>query len=82
MKSMVDKDVFYINLQKLIDWSSVEAEPVRHGHWEIDHMNMLILETECYSCSICNGMSHDKYYKYCPHCGAMMDEKEINHDKN
>lgn len=76
MKSMVDKDVFYMNLQRLIDWSSVEAEPVRHGHWEIDYMNMFILDTECYSCSICNGMSYDKYYEYCPHCGAKMDEKE------
>lgn len=64
---------------------TVEAEPVRHGHW-------FFVEYDFYSCSVCgesyyNGCQSAKearerlgkeghdLYKYCPHCGAKMDEE-------
>jgi len=62
----------------------VEAEPVRHGHWD---------ETEIYEssdgctdicqfhCSRCGKWADRMFlyypskYDYCPHCGAKMDEE-------
>lgn len=47
---------------------SVEAEPVRHGHWIYTPTNLL-----GYVCSECgNGMCR---FNYCPHCGALMDKE-------
>lgn len=60
---------------------TVDAEPVRHGHW--------ITEKEatgrgeiwvCGCCSVCGHIDWDcvesEDFNYCPHCGAIMDEKE------
>lgn len=44
--------------------ATVDAEPVRHGHWEEFH------------CSVCGKMGWDNEDKYCPNCGAKMDEVE------
>lgn len=57
------------------DSPTVDAEPVRHGHWvSVPHKSARV-------CSVCE---HDEPYKnapddadifnYCPHCGAKMDE--------
>lgn len=54
----------------------IEAEPVRHGYW--------ILPNICYEdieCSVCHAymplpisFDYRPLYKYCPMCGACMDE--------
>lgn len=49
---------------------TVDAEPVRHGHW-IENDN------GTYSCSECDSWipNEQHYYaRYCLHCGAKMDE--------
>lgn len=57
---------------------TIEAEPVRHGRWEMpgddDDLSC------CYFCSQCGyNMDESEYldnfshFKYCPHCGAKMD---------
>lgn len=55
---------------------TVDAEPVRHGHW---------ITGSCFSqgtydypeydkkCSVCEKYSRD-FSNYCPNCGAKMDE--------
>ena len=48
--------------------ATVDAEPVRHGHWE----NYLI-EGLRWKCSEC-GSRFSSPYHYCPNCGAKMDE--------
>lgn len=56
--------------------STIDAEPVRHGHWE-HHIDGTI-------CSVClespceiGDMRIINYNKpYCPNCGAKMDEVE------
>lgn len=58
------------------DATTIDAEPVRHGHW--------ILEREpngrpyCFHCSVCDDDFHHIGIKsatdYCPNCGAKMDE--------
>lgn len=52
-------------IEKLIaDAPTVDAEPVRHGHWE-DSSNG-------WMCSECFREMH-KDYPLCPNCGAKMD---------
>ncbi|MBQ0142841.1 MAG: hypothetical protein KBT06_08605 [Prevotellaceae bacterium] len=48
---------------------SVDAEPVRHGHW-IDGFDTdgILID---YDCSVCN-MANDETSNYCPNCGAKM----------
>lgn len=50
---------------------TIDAEPVRHGHW-------IIAEFDCVKCSVC-GCYEDVWWanqgtNYCPNCGAKMDE--------
>ena len=57
---------------------TVDAEPVRHGHW-VD--GALITEAGKYNavgCSICRQVfnyPNAKDFIYCPACGAKMDEE-------
>ena len=56
---------------------TVEAEPVRHGHWKP-------FDEDEYTCSLCGNIfvtmdgEHplSNEFKYCPFCGAKMDAKE------
>lgn len=63
--------------QDITDWQAkcineapaVDAEPVRHGHWDDSFDGITPY------CSVC-GMSHNCINRtpdYCPHCGARMD---------
>lgn len=70
--------VIWHDVQKCIDKvPTVDAEPVRHGHWEWH-------EDACdYFCSNCKRFVYNcsleivsGEYQYCPHCGAKMDEVE------
>ena len=54
---------------------TVDAEPVRHGHW-ISHFDDLFPEESTQECSVCHAeqmgtMLNDNY---CPNCGAKMGE--------
>ena len=48
---------------------TIEAEPVRHGHWNI-------VEGMPTQCSCCGYYVKQKTYKYCPYCGARMEGVE------
>ena len=53
---------------------TVDAEPVRHGHW-------IKNDNGTYSCSECQSWipNEQHYYaRYCLHCGAKMDEEKEN----
>lgn len=56
---------------------AIEAEPVRHGEWEI--VDATSYDDIC-TCSECGGFAPSGYIKsnYCPKCGAKMNggEKE------
>lgn len=70
--------------EKLRSMPTIDAEPVRHGKWipspscAIDSRGF----TDMFKCSECKRYSYYAYpverldYKYCPHCGARMDEDE------
>lgn len=62
---------------------TVDAEPVRHGHWIEAHDNDG-LDYECSNrkcqCRISyNGAKVSGDFNYCPNCGAKMDE-EAEHE--
>lgn len=55
---------------------TVDAEPVRHGHWEEIHEVFDYIK-----CSECGGAwctedNDTDTFNYCPNCGAKMDEDE------
>ena len=57
---------------------TADVAPVRHGRW-IDaypdiEPNPMFMYGICSECGFEQGLS--KYLKYCPNCGAKMDEKE------
>lgn len=55
---------------------TIEAEPVRHGHWEIKKVwSPAFPPIERPFCSLCGGRgSTSALYGYCPYCGSRMDE--------
>lgn len=62
--------------RRLIDHAkpspTIEAKPVVHAHWKD-----IGLETKHRFCTKCGGCVTQReswVYKYCPHCGAQMDE--------
>ncbi len=65
--ALIDK---YEVLHRLNNAPTIDAEPVRHGHWDIIYTDNI---PYAYRCSLCGTTRIDKVY-YCPHCGAKMDE--------
>lgn len=53
------------------DAPAVDAEPVRHGYWEIGGMDGDLVGN--WECSLCNETSLEDS-DYCPNCGAKMFE--------
>ena len=70
------KALLFDHLTKLIEiFPTEDFAPVKHGHW--------IYENFYTHCSVCGNMAiYDKYGQevesdYCPHCGAKMDDNEV-----
>ena len=73
------KEWHYTAIRAMIDVApTVDAEPVRHGHWIMaDEYCNHAKEFQCSACG--NTVEYDYYtrfceYDFCPHCGAKMDE--------
>lgn len=66
---VIPKDLIY-------EAPTVEVEPVRYGHWTLETDEGKAI---CYHCSVCDSDSHytgvKVASKYCPNCGAKMNEK-------
>lgn len=51
---------------------AADVAPVRHGRWDVDGVYVV--------CSVCNSLTLSPIvkqlptFKYCPNCGARMDE--------
>ena len=61
-------------LNQIIELLSTDVEPVRHGHWIEDEIQIHVEKT--YHCSECDCLawSEDEKTRYCPTCGARMDD--------
>lgn len=59
--------------QNIEDAPTIDAEPVRHGHWII-HVDELSPADSTQECSVCHGEEWlvIKHENYCPNCGAKM----------
>ena len=55
------------------DAPTIEAEPVRHGHWE--KIGTIENTWVVHKCSYCGYQTIDNG-QYCTNCGAKMDEVE------
>ena len=71
----IDADVVISDIKGM---KTADVAPVRHGRW-IDaypdiEPNPMFMYGICSECGFEQGLS--KYLKYCPNCGAQMDEKE------
>ena len=51
---------------------TADVEPVRHAHWV--PFNGELTGRIQYKCSICDSRWGIDWMRYCPHCGAKMDE--------
>ena len=60
--------VYAVHEKDILSAPTVEAEPIKHGHWVVPSR---ISNPQC---SICGGYSSVKT-KFCGHCGAKMDEE-------
>lgn len=63
---------------------AADVAPVRHGRWIRPHWKNSV---SCADCSECGAEAHhaeyrgvQKYYNFCPACGALMDKKEAEHE--
>lgn len=59
------------------EFPTVEAEPVRHGHWDYIEEYFADRWWNTYQCSVCGHQEdfEEPYrMRYCPECGAKMDE--------
>lgn len=75
----LDGTCLVIPKQIIYDAPTIDAEPVRHGHWikmQFNNANF-----QC-TCSVCGGEAiHPQFqwykeniYPYCPSCGAKMED--------
>lgn len=60
------------SLKDIDEQPTVDAEPVRHGHW-VKKWNTFFKQ-DVWHCDVCENGSPLKY-DYCPNCGAKMDRE-------
>ena len=74
--ALYDSDAITMEGVKIINqFPSVDAAPVRHGHW-IYHTDNLFPNDSTQECSYCHEEESLTLHNenYCPNCGAKMDE--------
>ena len=75
------KEHKYYEQFEVDDAPTIDAEPVRHGKWiEINTESGIFLDYDEVKCSECGFVEYFNKgwarFKYCPTCGAKMDEVE------
>lgn len=70
LSRLVDQDDV---LEAIDNTPTVDAEPVRHGHW----LGKPIAGYATVRCSNCKSafLENKGIWKYCPNCGTKMDEE-------
>jgi len=94
MSRLIDADALIEHMRKaynkrISDWDLIstvavigaeeDAKPIRHGHWEEHAVSIKDVPTE--SCSICGEWSYGDCERYCPKCGALMNEIEVEEER-
>lgn len=78
VKPILNKDGCYIAQEVIDSIPSADVEPVRHAHWIDEGAYADYTNVHAWRCSECE--DHVLNYKcdlsrYCPNCGAKMDEE-------
>ena len=57
---------------------TIETKPVVHAHWleQIIDGGQELMCSNCGEYALMNDEFYSEFSKYCPYCGAQMDEKE------
>lgn len=64
-------------LDTVIKAAMVDAEPVKHGYWEVCGIfDDFVRCSKCHEHKMPMSMTADYDFSYCPHCGAKMDLEE------
>lgn len=60
--------------------TAADVAPVVHGHWvRFKESDACYVHMRCSACSAYwSDPSHADYFRYCPNCGAKMDEEAQN----
>ncbi len=75
-------DVFDAVENALEETPTIEAEPVKHGHWNlVSRKNIWDDLVDVFECSECkkyttNGRGNTSPTDFCPNCGARMNKGE------
>ena len=64
--------------KKIIEAPTADAKPVVHAHWleQIIDGSQELMCSNCGEYALMNDEFYSEFSKYCPYCGAQMDEKE------
>lgn len=69
-QALIDEWLMYHVEDAIDEAPTIEAEPVRHGQWNIYHNDNIPFAFKCSAC----GQLTIEATKCCPNCGAKMDE--------
>lgn len=76
-KSVPYRKATFIKVNELLN--ELEQKSVIHAKWERYYTRPHVYADLFWHCSNCNfktaSVNADKYYKYCPSCGARMDKE-------
>lgn len=68
------------NVPKFYEWlgtlPTVDAEPIRHGHWIEEYKTDDGKMVRCSACRMVYWIGTGREGNYCPHCGSKMDQEE------
>lgn len=62
-----------VYMDDIREMPTVDAEPIRHGYWEAHAVSIKGVPTEV--CSVCGEWTYGDCVRFCPNCGAKMDEE-------
>jgi len=68
----MDETVEVISRKDIDNAPTIDAEPVRHGHWIFNPKDAIEMMFTLPKCSEC-GAESPNGGNYCPNCGAKMD---------
>ena len=66
LEDWTPQDLTKVEIADINNAPSIDAEPIRHGHWNI-------VEGMPTQCSVCGYYVKQKTFNYCPYCGARME---------
>lgn len=65
-------------IENFADTNEADVQEVRHGRWVDGEYTAGVLKMYGHKCSVCGAITPVSVarYRYCPNCGAKMDEVE------